>query len=255
MNQKVRLEEIKSLLAKKNELKTHELAKYFNVSFDTARRDVLRLTTTGQAIRIHGGLMANTADEVPTYLTRSHIQSPLKNKMAQKAVPYFETGKYYFLTPSTTIAQFCNLIHGINAGILTNSLDNAFNLMQTTFPTVSILGGNIDKSNRFSYSPAALQLLDDIHFDATFAGSARVTNQGIFTVDESDAFLSHKAISQSDKVIVFAEKYKFTTTTSSPFKSCSLNKIDILITDTPLDAKYRQWFSPQTKIISVSSEV
>lgn len=49
LSQEQRLEEIKEMLAKKHKLTTHELADHFGIAFDTARRDVLRLTSTGQA--------------------------------------------------------------------------------------------------------------------------------------------------------------------------------------------------------------
>lgn len=55
MTQEERIREIKKLLEQKHHLVTKDLTDYFNVSFDTAWRDVLRLTSTGQAIRVHGG--------------------------------------------------------------------------------------------------------------------------------------------------------------------------------------------------------
>ena len=77
MTQEERIREIKKLLEQKHHLVTKDLTDYFNVSFDTARRDVRRLTSTGQAIRVHGGLLANSHDNVPNFITRNHIDSPI----------------------------------------------------------------------------------------------------------------------------------------------------------------------------------
>lgn len=52
-----RLELIRQKLDERKTLSTREVMKICDVSFDTARRDVIKLTSTGQAIRIHGGLM------------------------------------------------------------------------------------------------------------------------------------------------------------------------------------------------------
>ena len=41
MNQEERIAEIKKLLKKEHKLTTRQLAQHFQVSFDTARRDVL----------------------------------------------------------------------------------------------------------------------------------------------------------------------------------------------------------------------
>lgn len=251
MNQSQRLIKIKKILAKKKELQTKEIATHFNISFDTARRDVLRLTSTGQAVRVHGGIMSISANQVPTYITRSHIQSPVKNKMAQAAKKFFQPGKFYFLGVSTSIAQMCNLINGIDASVLTNSLDNAMALMQSNFPTVSILAGQVNKTNRFIYSPQALEELNRVRFDIAFVGASKINSDGIYVADQRDAVTTGRAISRADKTILFAEKYKFTTRNSSPYKTTSFKNIDVLITDTILPQEYRQWLDPHTQVIHV----
>nr|WP_300591982.1 hypothetical protein [uncultured Lactobacillus sp.] len=40
----------------------------------------MKLTNTGQAIRIHGGLMRIKQGIVPGYNFRSHVLSPIKKK-------------------------------------------------------------------------------------------------------------------------------------------------------------------------------
>lgn len=62
-----------------------KLAHHFGIAFDTAHRDVLKLTSTGQAVRIHGGLMEAKLNNVPGFVTRTYIQSPIKAKMAKLA--------------------------------------------------------------------------------------------------------------------------------------------------------------------------
>ena len=44
MTQEERLMQIKQLLKEKHQLSTRQIAAHFNVSFDTARRDVIHLT-------------------------------------------------------------------------------------------------------------------------------------------------------------------------------------------------------------------
>lgn len=48
MTQEERLIQIKKLLKEKHQLSTRKLAEHFQISFDTARRDVIHLTSTGQ---------------------------------------------------------------------------------------------------------------------------------------------------------------------------------------------------------------
>lgn len=254
MNQPERLSEIKKLLSVQKEIKTSEIAKKFNISFDTARRDVLRLTTTGQAVRVHGGIMSVNTNQVPSYLTRQHILSPVKLKMAQAGKNLLSSGKSYFFAPSTTIAQLSNQIHGLNAMIVTNSLDNAMNLMGEELPVVNILGGTVQNTNRFISSPYSLEEISRYHFDTAFIGAAKIDKNGFYVANQADAAISKQAISVSDHVVLFAEKYKFTTTNSSPFKIENLNQVDTLITDVPLISQWKKWFKPNIHVIHIMEE-
>ena len=75
-----RLDLIRQKLDEKKTISTREIMKLCHVSFDTARRDVIKLTSTGQAIRIHGGLMKIKQGTVPDYNSRVHVLSPIKIK-------------------------------------------------------------------------------------------------------------------------------------------------------------------------------
>lgn len=254
VEQQERLSKIKELLAANKHLKTSDIAQHFNVSFDTARRDVLRLTTTGQAVRVHGGIMSINTNQVPSYLTRQHILSPVKLKMAQTGKRLLNPGKLYFFAPSTTIAQLCNQIHGLNAAIVTNSLDNAMNLIGNELPVVNILGGTVQPTNRFISSPYSLEEISRYHFEAAFVGAAKVDENGFYVANQADAAITKRAIELSNRVVLFAEKYKFTTTNSSPFKVESLNQVDTLISDVPLIPRWKSWFKPNIRVIHVMEE-
>ncbi|MBU3827896.1 MAG: DeoR/GlpR family DNA-binding transcription regulator [Candidatus Lactobacillus pullistercoris] len=252
MTQEERLKEIRNWLEKEHELTTRQLADHFNVSFDTARRDVLRLTNTGQAIRIHGGLMDIDRNGVPDFLARNQIQSPIKEKMAQLAKHFVHPGQLDFIGTSTSLRQLCSLITGMNLEVITNSIDNALALMTNPLPSVNLLGGEIKKKERLIYSSSALAEINKIHFNTVFIGTSRVRTDGVYTSTLQDAELISNVVSRASQVVLIAEKYKFTNKSSSPFMSCSLDKIDVVITDTFLPPEFQQLFNPNTQIISVT---
>ena len=251
MTQEDRLLKIKQMLKNEKHLRTRNLARFFNISFDTARRDVVRLTSTGQAIRVHGGLIAIDENEVPNFLTRNQIDSPIKIKMAQMARRFVHPNQCDFIGPSTTLKKLCELICGTDLQIVTNSIDNSLALMQTKLPSVRLLGGKIDKEHRFNYSVTSLDLLHRISFNTAFIGTSNVKDDGIYSAKMSDSELIKTACSRAKQVIVVAEKYKFDSENSSPYMSIPLNEIDVLITDLPLSEKFQKNFSPKTQIISV----
>lgn len=252
MTQEERLLEIKKMLDQKHQLTTKELAQHFGIAFDTARRDIVRLTSTGQAVRIHGGIIALNQNDVPNYLTRNLIQSPIKIKMAQKAKRFIHSGQCDFIGASTTLKQMCALLNDTNVQVVTNSIDCALSLINCPMPEIRLLGGKIEKSNRFIYSQAAIDEIRRIKFNTAFIGAGRVLDDGVYAVQSSDANLIQAVVARAQQVVLIAEKYKFTNHNLAPYMSAPLNKIDVLITDTPLPDQYRQMFRANTQIISVS---
>ena len=56
MYQEERIYKILKLLREKKSLSNQEIMEKFNISRDTARRDILKLVDEGVAVRTHGGI-------------------------------------------------------------------------------------------------------------------------------------------------------------------------------------------------------
>ncbi|WP_308556823.1 DeoR/GlpR family DNA-binding transcription regulator [uncultured Lactobacillus sp.] len=254
MIQEERLKHIKKMLQKEHQVSTKEIAKKFGVSFDTARRDVIHLTTTGQAVRIHGGMMAINQNDVPGFLARSQVQSPVKLKMAKMAKRFAHPGQCDFIGSSTTLNLLCPMLNGVDMQIVTNSIDNALSLLNSDFPSVRLLGGIINKEQRYIYSEAALETIRRMRFNTAFIGGSKVGDDGVYTASMDDAEIVRAATQRANQIVLIAEKYKFTNQTTSPYMSLSLDKVDVLITDTPLSNEVKRHFNSKTQIISVLKE-
>lgn len=242
MHQADRIKIIKKLLAQKEHLSTREIMKKLDVSFDTARRDIIRLTETGQASRVHGGIIALDRTNVPGFKSRTYIESPIKNKMASIMAHYIYPQRLYFFGSSTTIARACEKIKGVNATIVTHSIDNAANLLQSELPDVQLLGGKINKENHFTYSMESLAKIKNYRFSMAFIGSCVVANGQIYEVNEEDAAIDRCALAQARQAVLVTENYKFHSDRSSFYQVTSAKNIDLLITDQPLDEKTRKIF-------------
>ncbi|MDF7639219.1 DeoR/GlpR family DNA-binding transcription regulator [Lactobacillus sp. ESL0791] len=251
MRQEERLQEIKKILTAKHRILTRDIAKTFNISFDTARRDVIHLTVTGQALRVHGGLLEMNRESAPSFLTRNQVDSPVKNKMAQMAKHFIHPGQCDFIGPSTTLKKLCGLLTGTDIEIVTNSLDNSLAMMQASLPNVYLLGGKINKQQRYNYSLAAINTLQQVKFDTAFIGAASIADDGAYSVKMSDAELVKTAVQRAKQVVVIAENYKFDKQTTIPYLSVPLHKIDVVITDYPLAEKWQRQFNSNTQVISV----
>ena len=254
MIQEERLVQIKKMLKKEHQVLTKEIAKKFGVSFDTARRDVIHLATTGQAVRIHGGMMEISQNDVPDFLARNQVQSPVKLKMAKMAKRFIHPGQCDFIGPSTTLKQLCPMLNGMDIQVVTNSIDNALSLLTSEFPSVRLLGGVINKQQRYTYSEAALETIRRIHFNTAFIGGSKIETDGVYTNLMLDAEVVRTATERANQIVLVAEKYKFMSHVISPYMSIPLDKVDVLITDTPLSDEMKKCFNPKTQIIPVLKE-
>lgn len=229
MYQEERLLKVLEYLNEHNYMSIHDICEMFDVSRDTARRDIVKLINQETAVRTHGGIslpvLQNTIKE---YRERIEAYSEEKKSIAQKAIEFIEEGKHYFFDVSTTVSFLAQEIKQ-SIWVLTHSLDNIEILSEKENIDVNSIGGCLNKRNRFFYKADYLKYFDGIRFDATILGAAAITEDGIYYVDEEDALIKQVAVKKSDIVIVLAEYEKFKCL--SYYRGVKWEQIDVIITD------------------------
>ncbi len=229
MYQEERLLKVLEYLNEHNYMSIHDICEMFDVSRDTARRDIVKLINQGTAIRTHGGIslpvLKNTIKE---YRERIVAYSEEKKSIAQKALEFIEGGKHYFFDVSTIVSFLAQEINE-SIWVLTHSLDNIEILSEKENINVNSIGGCLNKGNRFFYKADYVKYFDGIRFDAVILGAASITEDGIYYVDEEDALIKQAAVKKSDIVIVLAEYEKFKCL--SYYRGVKWEQIDVIITD------------------------
>ncbi len=229
MYQEERLLKVLEYLNEYNYMSIHDICEMFNVSRDTARRDIVKLINQGTAIRTHGGVslpaLNNTIKE---YRERIEAYSEEKKSIAKKALEFIEEDKHYFFDVSTIVSFLAQEINQ-SIWVLTHSLDNIEILSEKENIDVHSIGGCLNKKNRFFYKTDYVNYLDGIRFDTAILGAASITEDGIYYVDEEDALIKQAAVKKSDIVIVLAEYEKFKCL--SYYRGVNWEQIDIIITD------------------------
>ena len=229
MYQEERLLKVLEYLNEHNYMSIHDICEMFDVSRDTARRDIVKLINQGTAIRTHGGIslpvLKNTIKE---YRERIEAYSEEKKNIAQKALEFIEEGKHYFFDVSTIVSFLAQEINE-SIWVLTHSLDNIEMLSEKENIDVNSIGGSLNKRNRFFYKADYVKYFDGIRFDAAILGAAAIIEDGIYYVDEEDALIKQAAVKKSDLVIVLAEYDKFKCL--SYYRGAKWEQIDVIITD------------------------
>lgn len=229
MYQEERLLKILKYLNENSSMSVHTICEMFEVSRDTARRDIVRLIEQGAAVRSRGGIsLPVLKNTIKNYRERLQAYSDEKKDIAKRALEFIEEGKHYFFDVSTTVSFLAQYVNK-EITVFTHSLDNIEILSQKKDVHVYSTGGSFNKNNRFFYSPDCLNYISGIKFDAVFLGAAAITEEGIFYADEEDAYVKSKVCKNASKVIVLADFEKFNKV--SYFRGVSWDEIDMLITD------------------------
>ena len=242
-----RIELIKQLLEERQELTTKDIMDEFDVSQDTARRDIVLLTERGEVRRTHGGILPlDFGRSVPNYQSRLGQFTKEKTRIAMEALKYFKPHHVYFIGSSTILLKTCQNLN-MALTVHTHSLDNCIALSDHNITTVKISSGTLNHENRYFYSNLAVKELQNIVFDTAFIAASGIDKNGVYLLDQGDAEIVGVAAQQARKVVLVAEHQKFVN--KSYYRICPLDIISTFITDREPTAEQRKMFSPHTQII------
>ncbi|MGX7196042.1 DeoR/GlpR family DNA-binding transcription regulator [Enterococcus olivae] len=247
MYQEERIQQIYQLLVQHGRVTKKEIMEQFAISADTARRDILEVLKLDKVIRTHGGIMlAQTNPQVFDFLERLDQSKPEKEHMSMLVKKHLPENSVCFLDVSTTLLLVAQQLEK-KCTVYTHSLDNALALAKDNQVDTHILGGQLDKENRFFFSEEGLQTIRKQKFDCCIIGAASLEQEGIFFKESTNAWIKQRIIEQSRKVILVAENAKFFK--QGHYQGASYSQIDQFITDRELTPDQRAYFEPETEII------
>jgi len=235
--QEERLSAILDNLQEARSLSVADICRLYNVSRDTARRDIVKLTEQGAAIRTHGGIaLQDFQNKILAYRDRLQAYSDIKMRIGKKALTFLKPNGYYFFNASTTISCMVRQID-MPIHVFTQSLDVAELSSQKEGAAVHVFGGKLNLENRFFFSAESMKQMESIHFDAAFLGAAAVADDGVYYEDEEDAWISRIISEHSNQMVILTDHKKFNQ--KSRFKAFDWSHADVLITDRALTERFQ----------------
>ena len=125
------------------------LARKYNVSESTIRRDLTSLENSGFIKRTHGGaILQGAANKDYFYNEKKNFYLSEKKEMARVAASLVRPGSTIFLGTSTSTNLMAQRLTSANLTVVTNSLDVMNALSQHSDYNLVIIGGNYIKSAR-----------------------------------------------------------------------------------------------------------
>ena len=228
-----RQSEIMRLLLLERTLKTEDLANRLNVSVETIRRDINAMVSDKIVRKVYGGIElapdSRRITEMAAWDARLAHCHAEKAKIAARALEYIPDGATIALDIGTTTYELSSLLGTKkDLTIITNSLRVATNMAQNTDHCVYCIGGQMTRVEIVAGGMAARDFLNNFAaIDYYLCSTDGITiENGMTEFDEA----------VSDQVISLIDHSKFGK--KALFPTCSLQNLDLLITDAGIDPLY-----------------
>nr|WP_281069378.1 DeoR/GlpR family DNA-binding transcription regulator [Paenibacillus shirakamiensis] len=215
-----------------------EICSKFEVSRDTARRDIVKLVQEGVVVRTHGGVALPELQKVlSSYQDRLIEGSSSKNHIGQLAAKLIHDHETVFFDVSTTVQFVAEHIQARQITAVTHSIDNAGVLSKREDLSIYVLGGYLHTQNRLLYGPSVLDKISEIKADKAYIGATSVQSDGLYYPYEEDVRVKKEMAKQSDQVILVADHSKFSA--KSRFK-LDIDYVDIIVTDQSISEEMKE---------------
>lgn len=215
-----------------NKVLSSLLCAEINVSEDTIRRDLQELADEGKVIKVHGGALSSSFNEVS--LPPAGVYSQQKKRtIAQKAIPLVENGMFVLTSGGTTIVEMAKLLPPtMRATFISGSIPAILEYMHHPHIEVILIGDKISKNSKITVGSEAIAKIRQIKPDLCFLGTNAIDlEHGVTDNDWEVVQLKRAMIEASRKVVCLSIAEKVNTV--QPIKVCDTDKIDILITELP----------------------
>lgn len=227
-----RYQQIMALLKQKGSMRVTELAKYFNVTEETIRRDFYQLEKQNKIVRSHGGaVLKEEPNEELFYFEREIKHVHEKKAIAEKAIEFIKPNEKIILDASTTAWYIAKNVPNISLTVLTNSIKVAMELSEKDEITVVSIGGTLSPRSLSYVGPLAQHCLSFYHVDKVFLSCQGIHEQhGLSDSNEWQALVKKSMINIADESFLLADYSKFGVRSFA--KITGMQDIHHLITDT-----------------------
>lgn len=235
---------IEQLLADDGRVSVVELARRFDVTTETVRRDLDALETAGALRRVHGGAVANdrastTESSLGERLERHSSAKGAIGARAAAALPEGFRGSVYLDAGTTTAAVATALASRLGADpleVVTHALTLAHGLSTVPGTSLTLIGGRVRGLTAAAVGADTVRAIESMRPDVAFIGTNGIAaGFGLSTPDPDEAAVKRAIVHAARRVVVVADSEKFHRELLVGF--ARLEDIDVLVTDAAPDAE------------------
>lgn len=239
-----RRNKILAMLQRDSRVVVSDLSVSFNVTEETIRRDLEKLEKEGFAKKTYGGAIINESLNVDLpYTVRKKANVSNKQYIAEIISSMIEDGDHIMMDASSTAVYVAkHLKTKKNITIITNSIEILLELSEVTGWKVLSTGGTLREGSLSLVGYQAEKMLTNYHVDKAIISCKGIDlDKGITDSNEMDAQIKKLMFESANTRILAADNSKFNKISFT--KIGDLEDIDIMITDSEPDDKWKQVFN------------
>lgn len=234
---------IERLLVDEGRVSVVDLARRFDVTTETIRRDLGHLELTGALRRVHGGAVpqerASTAE--PSLDERAQRHAPAKAAIARRALDVLGDdfrGSVLFDAGTTTAAVAVHLAPRLTSAridVVTHALPLATTLAAVPQVSLTLIGGRVRPLTEAAVGADTVRAIGTLRPDVVFVGTNGLSADfGASTPDPDEAAVKSAIVRAGRRVVLVADAEKLGRELLVSF--AGLDEIDVLVTDAAPDA-------------------
>ncbi|BAN00610.1 DeoR/GlpR family DNA-binding transcription regulator [Ilumatobacter coccineus] len=231
-----RLQEIASLAIEHGRVEVADLAKRFDVTTETIRRDLSELQKRRLVRRVHGGATPwETGGFEPLLSVRDDQHDDEKRRVAAAALHELPDTGAVIIDSGSTAGRFVEFIPvETKLRFVTNSLLIARSLSERTDADVIVIGGKVRKNTFAMVDSQAIEAVEPLRVDTVFmSADAATASSGLTTPYREEAAWKRAIIRSARRVVMLLDHSKFEHEHFVRFADWS--DVDVLVTNTETD--------------------
>lgn len=202
---------IKKLVQSSGFVTIDYLAREFDVTPQTIRRDINMLSKTGQVQRFHGGAGIASSIENVAYNERKIISFQEKQRIAQMVARHIPDNASLFINIGTTTEAIAQaLTHHKRLRVITNNLNVATILATNENFEIIVAGGMVRHRDFGLVGPLTIDFIQQFKVDVGIIGISGIDMDGtLLDFDYREVRASRAIIDNSRKIFLAADHTKF----------------------------------------------
>src|SRR6201995_1231708 len=211
-----------------------DLARRFEVSAQTIRKDLNDLCEQRALTRIHGGAMIASGVENLAYEARRFVAADEKKAIGAAAAALIPNGCSLFINIGTTTEEVASALSSHeDLLVITNNLNVAMLLYRHPRIEVVVAGGTVRRADGAVIGSTAISQIAQFKVDYAIIGASAIDEEGaVLDFDFREVQAAQAIIANARSVMLVADSTKLRR--SAPVRIAHMSQIQTFVTDIPL---------------------